>query len=122
MLALTACADDQRTFDPHVGTWQGQARGGEDPKIELHIVPGGVLTITNSSTGYSYDYSYWPRFEQEGNSWQLGIGVYPLGGQREQRFLLISQSSQDPDSLFLETDEVGKNLLGFDNAVLQRMP
>ena len=125
-VGLAACSDDPRVFDPHVGTWRGTAvaaaQDADSFDIEMTVIPGGVLTITHASTGATYDYSYWARFEQEGDDWQLGIGVYPMGGQREQRFLMMGQSSDAPDTLLLETDEVGAELLGFAHATLQRVP
>ena len=116
LLGMGGCQDDFQVFDPHVGTWSGQA--GEY-LIELDIMPGGVLTFTNHTTGYTDNFTYWTRFEQEGESWQLGMGVYPLEGVRDQRFLLIQQSSNAEDILFLETDETGRNLLGFEAAELR---
>ncbi|MCL2526749.1 MAG: hypothetical protein FWE46_06895 [Coriobacteriia bacterium] len=118
-LFALGCSDDPRVFDPHVGTWEGQTDAG---RIRLEIVPGGVLSYSNLDTQSTQDYAYWTRFEQEGEQWQLGIGVYPLGGDRESRFLLIAQSSQSPDVMMLEASPEGQELLGFSQAQLQRIP
>jgi len=122
-LLLVGCDPADHVFDPHVGTWGGTVQGadGSEQAIQAAIVPGGVITITNQTTGVSADYSYWTRFERDGEEWQLGMGVYPLGGTRDERFLLIQQSSKAPDSMLLETSEEGQTLLGFNEGALHRV-
>ncbi|MCL2438378.1 MAG: hypothetical protein FWE26_05155 [Coriobacteriia bacterium] len=128
-LLVVGCQSGSRVFDPHVGTWEGHvsklsmsaAPADEEYYIQVTVLPGGILSFSNLTTGYVDDFAYFAWSDDEEEGWSLRLDIYPVDDSSGQQIATAYLSHQAEDVILFSPRPAGLALLNFSEVELWRV-